>query len=170
MVLVALLAGCLGAGTGTTDSQNEGRGKEGGKAERASVPAHVPAYDIAAKGSCPIGNQDAECIDIYSAATSREGIEAATRELWSENRDENALIVTIYPPRRPGADPSGAGFAFSDRGAARAVISSMYTASAGADIGGQVDKAMANDGIYVVPITGAVRSACAGLTAECTNY
>jgi hypothetical protein len=95
------------------------QGDEGGAqketAEKGvSVPADVPDYDITKEEPCPVGNQDAKCITAFSRATSGQEIEAITRELWSKNQGENALIIILYPPRAPGADMSGAGYAFSE--------------------------------------------------------
>jgi hypothetical protein len=178
LVLAAILvAGCSQSGTGAEKQTEKGDSQEQARRE-VSVPVNVPAYDVSKEERCPIGNEDVKCITGFSKAKSGEEIEAITRELWSKNQGENALIVTLYPPRAPGADMSGTGYAFSDRSAARAVISSQYTASAGADIEGQVDEAMKNDGIYVISIgdevRGAMQSVCSdpslATTAECTNY
>jgi len=150
VIALLLIAGCASGG-------NEG----------VSVPADVPAYDVTKQERCPVGNQDAKCITAYSEATSGKEIEAITRELWSKNQGENALIVILYPPRAPGADMNGAGYAFSDRKAARAIIASQYTPSGQkiADIKGQANEAMKNDGIYVISmqdeVDQATQSACA---------
>jgi hypothetical protein len=155
VIALLLMAGCATGG-------NEG----------VSMPVNVPDYDVASTRSCPVGNQDAKCINLYTEATSAKDYEAITRKLWSKNEDENALVLTFYPPRKPGADLEGVGYAFSDRRAARALIASQYTPSGQkiADIKGQVNEAMANDGIYVISIKDEVdrmtRSACADWDAK----
>jgi hypothetical protein len=176
LVLTVLVAGCSQPGT----SGSAGGGGTEKQVRGVSVPANVPSYDVSKEERCPLGNEDVKCVTTFSEAKSAQGIEAITRDLWSKNQDENALIVTVYPVGAPGADMSGTGYAFSDRSVADTVLSSQYTASANADVEGQVDEAMANDGIYVISIRDEVRglmqSVCASASAgssfmpECTNY
>src|SRR5215212_8639442 len=119
LVVMAVLIALYGCGQASPAPE---QGDEGGR--QISVPENVPNYDVTKEERCPIGNQDAKCIVLYGEATSEDDYEAITRELWSKNQDENALILEFYPPRKPGADMEGAGYAFSDKRAARAVISS----------------------------------------------
>ena len=171
MAVLMVLYGCGQSSTAPEQGDEGGSQKETAEKE-ISVPANVPNYDVTKEERCPVGNQDAKCITGFSGATSSEDIEAITRELWSKNQGENALIVILYPPRAPGADMSGAGYAFSDRRAAKAIISSQYTPSGQkiADIERQVDEAMENDGIYVISIEDevdqATQSACADWDAR----
>src|SRR5215213_10629803 len=151
MAVLMVLYGCGQSSTAPEQGDEGGSQKETAEKE-ISVPANVPNYDVTKEERCPVGNQDAKCITGFSGATSSEDIEAITRELWAKNQGENALIVILYPPRAPGADMNGAGYAFSDRKAARAIIASQYTPSGQkiADIKGQANEAMKNDGIYVI--------------------
>jgi len=167
MAVLMVLYGCGQSSTAPEQGDEGGSQKETAEKE-ISVPANVPNYDVTKEERCPVGNQDAKCITGFSGATSSEDIEAITRELWAKNQGENALIVILYPPRATGANMSGAGYAFSDRRAAKAIISSQYTASGQkiADIERQVDKAMENDGIYVISIKDAVQSASTNASAS----
>lgn len=83
--------------------------------------------------------------------TSAEGMEAITREIWSDTDDAEALVAAFYPDK-PMAELSGTAYAFRDRDAARAVLSSQYTDPSEANVDEQVEEAMANDGISVLPI------------------
>jgi hypothetical protein len=64
-----------------------------------------------------------------------------------------------------GASESGYGQAFGSEGSARAFLSAQYAASASANVENGVQKAMANDGIFVVSFVEAeedmTRQSCA---------
>jgi hypothetical protein len=90
-------------------------------------------------------------VSASTKATSAEGMEAITRELWSETEGAEALVAAFHPDK-PMAELSGTGYAFRNREAARAVLSSQYTDPSEANRGGQVEEAMANDGISVLSI------------------
>ena len=83
--------------------------------------------------------------------TSEQDLEAITRELWAESTNVDSSQV-LFSPNEPGADTTGTGTAYLSEAAARNVISSMYAASANADVEGQVEEAMGNDGIHVIPV------------------
>jgi len=95
--------------------------------------------------------------------TSEADLEAITRELWAET-DADSLQVLFYP-NEPGTDTTG--MAFLSEAAARTVISSMYAASANADIEGQVEEAISNDGIYVIPVEAMIDEI---IEEECANW
>jgi hypothetical protein len=78
----------------------------------------------------------------------------------------DSLQVLFYP-NEPGADTTGTGMAFLSEAAARTVISSMYAASANADIEGQVEEGMSNDGIHVIPVEAMIYEI---IEEECANW
>jgi hypothetical protein len=156
--LIAMLAGCSASSNAPQQSEKEDveRGVEqtpdGEKIQKeVSVPAKVPTYTLTRDEAGMVQGFDVRNIAASTEAASEEDLEAITRELWAESVDVDSLQVLFYP-NEPGADITGTGMAFLSEAAARTVISSMYAASANADIEGQVEEAMSNDGIYVIPV------------------
>ena len=156
--LIAMLAGCSASSNAPQQSEKEDveRGVEqppdGEKIQKeVSVPAKVPTYTLTRDEAGMVQGFDVRNVAASTDATSEEDLEAITRELWAESVDVDSLQVLFYP-NEPGADTTGTGMAFLSEAAARTVISSMYAASANADIEGQVEAAMSNDGIYVIPV------------------
>jgi len=76
-------------------------------------------------------------------------------------------LQVVFYPNEPGADTTGTSMAFLSEAAARTIISSMYTASANADIEGQVEEAMSNDGIHVIPVEAMIDEM---IEEECANW
>ena len=87
------------------------------------------------------------------------------RELWYETNDADALVAAFYPDK-PMAELSGSGYAFRNREATCAVLSSQYTDPSEANIDEQVEEAMANDGISGLSIQDEVDAATDKMCAE----
>ncbi len=156
LTMAAMVAGCSGGPDANAPKQG---GKEDvGKAAEAAedevaVPADVPEYTLTRDEATvdPALGLRIRGVSASTDATSAEGMEAITRELWSETEDAEALVATFYPDK-PMAELSGTGYAFRNRESARAVLSSQYTDPSEANIDEQVEEAMANDGISVLSI------------------
>ena len=160
LTIAAMVAGCSG---GSDAKAPEHAGKEGaGKAAEGgvAVPADVPEYALTKDEATadPALGLRIRGVSASTDATSAEGMEAITRELWSETADADALVATFYPDK-PMAELSGTGYAFRNREAARAVLSSQYTDPSEANVDEQVEEAMANDGISVLSIQDEVDAA-----------
>ena len=153
LTIAAMVAGCSGGSDANAPEQggkeDVGKAAEGGIAVPADVPEYAlmkdeatvdPALDLRMRG-----------VSVSTKTTSAEGMEAITRELWSETNDADALVAAFYPDK-PMAELSGTGYAFRNRETARAVLSSQYTDPSEANIDEQVEEAMANDGISVLSI------------------
>ena len=119
--------------------------------EEVSVPADVPAYEVTLDEQGADLGLSIRNVAASTDATSKEDLEAITRELWAKGAQVDAMLVTFYP-NKPTADPAGTGQAFSSEEAARTFISAQYTDPSEADVEGQVQQAMANDGILVTAI------------------
>lgn len=121
----------------------------GREADDASVPAYTLTKDETT--SDPALGLRIRGVSVSTNATSKEELEAVTRELWSTTRNADALIAAYYPDESEVV-LSGTGYAFEDREAARAVLSSQYADPPESGVDEQVEKAMANGGISVLPI------------------
>ena len=108
-----------------------------------------------------------ETRDVAASTDAKYGqeFEAITRKMWADTEDARALWITFFP-NKPMAESSGAGMVFADEAAARALISSMYSDPSEADVEGQVDEAMENDGIYIISIKDALQSFSASASAS----
>ena len=140
------------------DAPEQGGKEDVGKAAEApeggiAVPADVPEYALTKDEATadPALGLRIRGVSATTKTTSAEGMEAITRELWSETEDAEALVAAFYPDK-PMAELSGTGYAFRNREAARAVLSSQYTDPSEANIDEQVEEAMDNDGIFVLSI------------------
>ena len=170
LTMAAMVAGCSG---GSDASSPEQGGKEdGGKAAAAAeggivVPADVPEYTLTKDEATtdPALGLRVRGVSASTKTTSAEGMEAITRELWSQTENADAMVAGFYPDK-PMAELSGTGYAFRNREAARAVLSSQYTDPSEANIDEQVDDAMANDGISVLSIQDEVEAATEEMCAE----
>lgn len=134
------------------------------KVEEASLPDHDVLMDQDCSGDFP-----QKCINVATDATSEEAFTKLTRHFKEENPEYLAVIVTFYEAHQT-PDQTGTGFAFRDEETARAVLSSMYTASASASapasVEEQVRKAMENDGIYVISFAEEVQEMTQEMCAE----
>lgn len=158
LTIAAMVAGCSGGSDANAPEQAE---KEDPKKateatdEEVAVPADVPEYTLTKDEATadPALGLRIRGVSASTDATSAEGMEAITRELWVETNDADALVATFYPDK-PMAELSGTGYAFRNREAARAVLSSQYMDPSEANMDEQVEEAMANDGISVLSIQG----------------
>ena len=156
LTIAAMVAGCSG---GSNANAPERGGKEGvEKAAEAvedeiAAPADVPEYALTKDEATadPALDLRMRGVSVSTKTTSAAGMEAITRELWSETEDADALVAAFYPDK-PMAELSGTGYAFRNREAARAVLSSQYTDPSEANIDEQVEEVMVNDGISVLSL------------------
>ncbi len=151
------------AGAGREDVEKAAEAPEGGIA----VPADVPEYTLTKDETTadPAPGLRMRGVSASTKTTSAEGMEAITRELWFGTEDAEALVAAFYPDK-PMAELSGTGYAFRNREAARAVLSSQYADPSEANIDEQVEEAMANDGISVLSIQDEVDAATEEMCAE----
>ena len=170
LTIAAMVAGCSGGSDanapeqgGKEDVEKAAEAPEGGIA----VPADVPEYTLTKDETTadPALGLRMRGVSASTKTTSAEGMEAITRELWSETEDAEALIAAFYPDK-PMAELSGTGYAFRNRQAVRAVLSSQYTDPSETNIDEQVEEAMTNDGISVLSIQDEVDAATEGMCAE----
>jgi hypothetical protein len=173
LVSIAMLAGCSEALNAPQRGEKENIEKgveqtpDGEKIQKeVSVPTDVPTYTLTKDEAGMVQGFGVRSIAASTDVTSEEDLEAITRELWAESTNVDSLQVLFYP-NEPGADTTGTGMAFLSEAAARTVISSMYAASANADIEGQVEEAMSNDGIYVIPVEAMIDEI---IEEECANW
>src|SRR4028119_741653 len=153
LTMAAVVAGCSGGSDANAPEQG---GKESvEKAAEApeggiAVPADVPEYTLTKDETTadPALGLDMRGVSASTNTTSAEGMEAITRELWSETEDAEAPGATLYPDK-PMAELSGTGYAFRNRESARAVLSSQHTHPPEAHIDEQAQAALATDGLSV---------------------
>ena len=124
-----------------------------------SVPTEVPAYTLTKDESGMVEGFEVRSVAASTDVTSEEELEAITRELWAETNADS--LQALFYPNEPGADTTGTSMAYLSEAAARTIISSMYAASANADIQGQVEEAMSNDGIHLIPVEEMIEEECA---------
>ena len=98
---------------------------------------------------------------VLTDATSGEDLEIITSDIVLKNREYLAIVVSFYP-NKPAADLSGMGFAFKNEQGARVVLA-QYVAQ-GSTVEDEVRKAMANGGIYVIPVADELREYTEGTT------
>ncbi len=132
--------------------------------KEVSVPANVPAYTLTKDEMGMVEGFVVRSVSASANASSEEDLEAITRELWAETKTD-ILAITFYP-NEPMAETSGAGQAFLGEDAARTFISAQYTDPSVADIDGQVQEAMENDGILLISIQDEVDSLNQSVCAE----
>jgi hypothetical protein len=152
LAVVLLLVGCSQAASPVEKPEKrEGPERiaeriENGVPPREGSP-YIPDYDIIMERDCADTGVVGKCYTVATDATSREDLEVVTADLWLENPEYLAVLVTFYPDK-PTADVSGAGFAFTNEQAARVVLKQLTTE--GATVEDEVREAMANGGIYVI--------------------
>ena len=148
LAVLLLLVGCGGAPS-TVEGQEGREGPE--QMEREAAPRerspYVPAYDITMERECADVGVAGKCYNVSTDATSGEDLEAVTADLWLENPEYVAVLVTLYP-NEPTADASGMGLAFENEQVARAVLAQVM--AQGATVEDEVREAMTNGGIYVL--------------------
>ncbi len=143
LVLVAVLAVSLVVGCGGGDTPAEQREAQEGAEE--APPADLPEHTVAAEQDTTQDGQSVKTYAVFTDATSGEDFRALTLFFRSENPDVDAVVVSFYPNEPPGAELSGAGYAFASEEAARAVLGSGYT---DADIA----RIMEDDGLLVTSV------------------
>lgn len=119
--------------------------------KEVSVPPDVPAYTLTKDEMGMVGSFDARVVSASTDVTSGEDLEAITRELWADTTRADTMQVVFYP-NEPTAETTGSGMAFLSEAAARATFQEI--SARGADpnaIEADVQKAMQNDGISVIP-------------------
>ena len=167
----ALLAAAVFALAGCSQPASAPEAKPGGKDdagnavdEKPPVPSSVPDYTLTKDEEGMVAGFKARSVAASTNATTKEDLEAITRDLWA-NTDAEAIQVVFYP-NEPMADSSGTGMGFADREAAHAIISAMYADPSVADVDGLVEEAMRNDGIYVISVEDEVDAAMHSVCAD----
>jgi hypothetical protein len=156
LAVVLLLVGCGQAASPVKKHEK----REGPERIENGVPLkegspYVPDYDITMERDCADTGVVGKCYTVATDATSKEDLEVVTADLWLENPEYLAVLVTFYP-EKPNADVSGAGFAFRNEQAARVVLKQVP--AEGATVEDEVREAMANGGIYVIAVGDEMRS------------
>ncbi len=155
LAVVLLLVGC-GQGASPVEKQEEEDNPE--RIEKEALPegqsAGVPDYDITMERDCAETGIVGKCYSVSTEATSREELEVVTADLWLKSPGYLAVMVTFYP-NNPTAGVSGKGLAFKNEQAARVVLKQV--AAEGATVEDEVRQAMANGGIYVIPVADRVQ-------------
>ncbi len=173
ILVLLMLAGCAGqAADAPTQGEKEDveqaveQTPDGEKIQKeVSVPSFVPAYTLTKDEAGMVQGFEIRSVAASTDVTSKEDLEAITRELWAKT-DADSLQVLFYP-NEPGANSTGTSMAYLSEAAARTIITSMYAASANADIEGQVEEAMNNDGISVIATEEMIDEIIA---EECANW
>ena len=163
MTIATMFAGC--SREPGTRSSDQGEKEDVEKATEApegenAIPADVPEYTLTKDETAadPALGLRIRGVSASTDAASADGMEAITREIWSETDEADALVATFYQDK-PMANLSGTGYAFLDEKAARAVLSSQYTDPSEANVDGHVEEVMANDGVSVLSIQDEVNAA-----------
>jgi hypothetical protein len=150
LAVVLLLVGCSQAAS-PVEKQEKREGLE--RIEKEAPPkeqsSNIPAYDITMEQDCADTGIVGKCYSVSTAATSREDLEVVTADLWLKSPGYLTVLVTFYP-NKPTAGVSGRGFAFKNEQAARVVLKQV--AAEGATVEDEVREAMANGGIYIIPV------------------
>ena len=130
LTMAAMVAGCSGGSDanapeqgGKEDVEKAAEAPEGGIA----VPADVPEYTLTKDETTadPALGLRMRGVSASTKTTSAAGMEAITRELWSETEDADALVAAFYPDK-PMAELSGTVYAFRNREAARHVVLAVH--------------------------------------------
>ena len=162
LAVMLLLVGC-GQAPSSVEKQEKREGLE--RIEKEVPPGErspgVPAYDIKMERDCADTGVVGKCYSVSTGATSAEDLEVIIADLWLENPEYLAVLVTFYP-NKPTADASGTGFAFKNEQAARVVLKQV--SAEGATVEDEVREAMANGGIYVISVADEVRESTEGTT------
>ena len=112
-------------------------------------PAKLPKYHVTNKKTCQIASQSATCYSVSTDATSGEDFTAFTQHFRKQSGSVDNVVVTFFFDE-PQANSSGWGSAFDSKEAARNILSTSLPEDA--DLEKEVNKAMQNDGIYVISI------------------
>ena len=155
LAVVLLLVGCAQASSSVEKQQK----REGLEPVEKEVPQneqspYIPAYDITKERECTDTGIVGKCYSVETEVTSGEDLEVITSDILLKNREYLAIVVSFYPTK-PAADVSGMGFAFKNEQVARVVLAQAL--AQGSTVEDEVSKAMANGGIYVVPVADEVR-------------
>jgi hypothetical protein len=160
LAVVLLLVGCSQAAS-PVEKQEHREGLERIEKEaplKVQSPG-VPTYDITTEQDCAETGIVGKCYSVSTDATSREDLEVITADLWFKSPGYLAVLVTFYP-EKPTADVSGRGFAFKNEQAARVVLKQVT--AEGSTVEDEVREAMANGGIYVIPVADEMRELTEG--------
>ena len=174
ILVLLMLTGCVGQAADVPQQgekedveQAVEKTPDGEKIQKeVSVPADVPAYTLTKDEEGMVQGFVARSVAASTDVTAEKDLEAITRELWADTTNADSLQILFYP-NEPGADTTGTGMAYLSEAAARTIISSMYAASANADIEGQVEEAMSNDGIAVIATKEMIDEM---IEEECANW
>jgi hypothetical protein len=155
LAVVLLLVGC-GQASSSVDKQQKRDGLERveKKVQQNEQSPVIPAYDITKEQECTDTGIVGKCYSVSTDVTSGEDLEVITSHILLKNPEYLAILVSFYS-NKPTADLSGMGFAFKNEQVARVVLAQALSQEA--TVEDEVGKAMANGGIYVVPVADEVR-------------
>ena len=167
LLVVAVVMALYGCGqSSSAPEQGDQGGSQKEPAEKEiSVPANVPNYDVTKDEKVKLKGIETRDVAASTDAKSGQDFEAITRKMWADTENARALWITFFP-NKPMAAESGWGMAVADESAARALISSMYSDPSEADVEGQVDEVMENDGIYIISMKDTLQSFSASASAS----
>ena len=158
MVALAVVLVLVGCSQAASPIEKQEKRENLGQIERKVPPrersSDVPVYEITMEEECTDTGVVGKCYSVLTDATSRDDLEVVTADLWLKNLGYLAVLVTFYPNKQT-AGVTGAGFAFKNEQAARVVLKQV--AAEGATVEDEVREAMANGGIYVIPVANEAR-------------
>jgi hypothetical protein len=162
LAVVLLLVGCAQASSPVEKQQKrEGLERVEKKVPQNEQSPYIPAYHITKEQECTGTGIVGKCYSVSTNATSGEDLEVITSDILLKNPEYLAIVVSFYP-NKPTADLSGMGFAFKNEQVARVVLAQAL--AQGSTVEDEVGEAMANGGIYVVPVADEVRDFTEGST------
>jgi hypothetical protein len=158
-LLIAFAGLLMTIGCSQANSPAENRERRGGiesaqkEANKTESPAKLPKYHVRKK-TCQIASQSTRCYSVSTDATSEEDFTAFMQHFREQSGGVDNVVVTFFFDE-PQANSSGRGFAFDSKEAARNILSRVLPQERflqDADLNEEVNKAMQNDGIYVISI------------------
>ena len=162
LAIVLLLVSCAQASSSVEKQQNrEALERVEKKVPQNDQSPDIPAYDITREQECTDTGIVGKCYNVSTNATSGEDLEVITSDILLKNPEYLAILVSFYP-NKPAADLSGMGFAFKNEQVARVVLAQALVQ--GSTVEDEVGEAMANGGIYVVPVADELREFTVGTT------
>jgi hypothetical protein len=151
VVLIALAGLLMAIGCSKASSPAERQDKREGieRAQKLESPSKLAKYHVTEKKTCQVASQTTKCYSVSTDAKSRKDFTALTQHFRDQSADVDAVVVAFFFDK-PRADSSGTGFAFNNEETARNILSEILPE--GANLNEEVNKAMRNDGVYVVTL------------------
>jgi hypothetical protein len=155
-----VVVGCSRASSpAQRQEKREGMESARKQAEDPEARPQLAKHRVMKKETCQIASQTARCYGVSTDAKSREDLSALTQHFRNQSSGIDAVEVTFFVDK-PYPN-SAEGYAFYDREAAQNILSK--TLSKGVNSNEEVNKAMHNDGIYVLTVEDKLeQQACEG--------